>query len=124
MPSKHGSEPEPTPASASIAHICRNPFHPPPTAGGGARGRLCPHFHNCLSCPGLTIPLDAPHLARLLLFRDALDAARDHLAPDRWLNFYEEVSCSTEDILAQFPDDMHPEARALCRGLPPYPELE
>ena len=124
MPCKHDSELEATPASASVAHICRDPFRPPGTSGGSARSRLCPHFHNCMSCPGLTIPLDAPHLARLLLFRDTLDAARDRLDPHRWLIFYEELSSSTDDILSQFPDEMHLEARALCRELPPLPELE
>ena len=124
LPGKHYPEPAPTPASASIGHLCLDPFRPPRTICTDTQPQLCPHFHSCLSCPGLVVPLDAAHLAQLLLFRDTLDTARDRLDPARWHNLYEPLSFSVDDILSRFPDSLLPEARELSLTLPPFPDLE
>ena len=70
------------------------------------------------------VPLDAAHLAQLLLFRDTLYTARDRLDPARWHNLYEPLSFSVDDILSRFPDSLLPEARELSLTLPPFPDLE
>ena len=117
--------PMPKPASASIGHDCANPFLTPQTLGRDTQPRLCPHFHHCLlNCPGLVVPLDAIHLARLMLFREVLDAGHARIDPDRWRILYAPVSSTVDEILSRFPDALFSEARELLRTLPPLPELE
>ena len=41
-------------------------IRPSATASGSAAGRVCRHFGGCLRCPGLVIPIDAEHMARVL----------------------------------------------------------
>lgn len=113
-----------TPAAASLGHLCKNPFRPQDNPAPGKHPRLCRHFQSCFSCPGLVVPLDADHLAKLLLLRDALDAARARLNPARWHQIYEPTSLSLDAILTQFPDALLPDARAICHTLPPIPDIE
>ena len=87
--------------------------------------RLCSQFHKCLKCPGLVIPVDSQHLARLFRARDAFESARLRLEPERWNVLFAALYCTlVEDILPRFPDGIHAEARALADTLPPLPELE
>lgn len=71
------------------------------------------------------IPIDADHLARILLAIDCLDQAKRRLDPRRWEMLYApSYRILTGDILRDFPDAMHAEARALAATMPPLPELE
>jgi integrase len=66
----------------AFGHLCANPL-----AGvgpGAIPGRLCPRFGGCLACPGLVIPIDTEHLARILQAKCKLESARERLDPDRW----------------------------------------
>jgi integrase len=87
--------------------------------------RLCPHFGGCLACPGLVIPIDADHLARILLAIDRLDEARFRLEPQRWNLLYAPTHrILTQDLLPDFPAEMHVTARALTAAMSTLPELE
>jgi integrase len=108
-------------ATVLFSHDCLAPFI---TATDGP-ARLCPRFGGCLTCPGLVIPIDAAHLARILLAIDCLDHAKRRLDPRRWEMLYApSYRILTGDILRDFPDAMRAEARALAATMPPLPELE
>ena len=88
-------------------------------------GRLCPKFGGCLACPGLVVPLDAEHLARIIQARAHLEAARERLDPQRWARFYApSLRALTDDLLPDFPDTLFPEAGRIAATLPPLPDLE
>lgn len=111
-------------AAQCFSHRCLNPFAPPE---GRARegGELCPGFMGCLACPGLVIPLDAEHLARLLAAKARLEAAREHLDPLWWQVLYGPTyQAITEVILPDFPPDLYPAAQVLLPTLPPLIDLE
>lgn len=111
------------PASASFGHLCLDPFAGP--SPKLTKTRLCSQFHKCLKCPGLVIPVDSQHLARLLRARDAFESARRNLEPERWNILFADLYCTlVEGILPRFPDGLHAEARALADKLPALPELE
>src|SRR3954469_11989462 len=103
-----------TPAEA-FGHRCRDPLN-------GSGERLCSHFGGCLSCPGLVVPVDAIHLARVLRAIDQLEAARARLDPQRWALIYKpshDILVGT--ILPDFPAGLHEEARAIMAALPVLP---
>ena len=108
-------------ASASFGHECRDPTLP------RTRGepRLCPHFQQCLDCPGLVIPLDARHLALVLRAKNAFESACKRLHPERWKMLYADSHRRlVKDILPEFPKELEPEANTILADLPPLPELE
>ncbi len=122
-PDPSGVDPATTEPRATVpfGHDC---LAPTVTAPDGT-SRLCPRFGGCLSCPGLVIPIDADHLARILLAVDRLDEARHRLDPRRWDLLYAPTHrILTKDILADFPAGMHVAARALAATMPALPELE
>jgi hypothetical protein len=71
------------------------------------------------------IPIDADHLARVLLAIDRLEQAKHRLHPRRWEMLYAPSHRAlTQDILPDFPDALRAEAQALAAIMPPLPELE
>jgi hypothetical protein len=66
-------------ATAPFGHDCLNPLAG--TAPGTQAGQTCPHLGGCVRCPGLVIPIDAPHLARILRAKEAFERAREQLDP-------------------------------------------
>ncbi|MDX8535942.1 hypothetical protein RFM41_33795 [Mesorhizobium sp. VK25A] len=93
-----------------------------PVSGAGG---LCPKLGGCLACPGLVVPLDAEHLARILQARAHLEEARDRIDPQRWALFYaSSLRALTHDLLPDFPDELLPKARRIAATLPPLPDLE
>lgn len=108
-------------ATVLFSHDC---LAPSTTATDGTR-RLCPRFGGCLACPGLVIPIDADHLARVLLAIDRLDQAKRRLDPRRWEMLYApSYRALTQDVLPDFPDALRADALALAATMPPLPELE
>lgn len=104
-------------AAESFGHSCTDP-----TAGAE---KLCPNFGGCLSCPGLVVPVDATHLARILLTVEQLEKARTRLDPQRWALIYKPSHDRlVGGILPDFPAELHGEARALMASLPTLPALE
>ncbi|MER8461238.1 hypothetical protein NKH24_35575 [Mesorhizobium sp. M1300] len=104
-------------AAETFGHRCTDP-----TAGGE---KLCPHFGGCLSCPGLVVPIDATHLARILLAIEQLEKARTRLDPQRWALIYKPShDLLVGRILPDFPVELHGDARALMPSLPALPALE
>ena len=104
-------------AAESFGHRCTDP-----TAGGE---KLCPHFGGCLSCPGLVVPIDATHLARILLAIEQLEKARPRLDPQRWALIYKPShDLLVGGILPDFPVELHGDARALMASFPALPTLE
>lgn len=106
-----------------IAHDCLDPLG---GSGPGAEpGRACPHLGGCLTCPGLVIPLDVDHFARLLQLRQALEQARDRLDPDRWHALYAPSHrILVGELLPEFPSHLTDAAAALALSRAPIPELE
>jgi hypothetical protein len=107
----------------AFGHICTNPLVG--AAPGSTPGRMCPQFAACLTCPGLVIPVDAEHLARILQARCQLESARARIDPHRWQLLYAASHrVLTEDILPDFPIDLRPAAERLMLSLPLLPDLE
>jgi hypothetical protein len=116
-----GRPPDESRATVLFSHDC---LAPSITATDGTR-RLCPRFGGCLTCPGLVIPIDADHLARVLLAIGRLDQAKHRLDPRRWEMLYApSYRALTQDILPDFPDALRAEALALAATMPLLPELE
>lgn len=112
-----------TAPARGTAHDCLDPLGG--TGPAAEPGRACPRLGGCLVCPGLVIPLDAEHLARLLQLRRTLEEARERLDPLRWRLIYAPSHRAVvEDILPDFPDHLAGPARALAAALPPLPALE
>lgn len=110
-----------TRATVPFGHDCLAPVASDRDGGE----RLCPHFGGCLACPGLVIPIDAEHLARILAAMDRLEQARIRLDPRRWnLLYAPSWKIITQDILPDFPPEMHELARKLAASMPSLPELE
>ena len=110
-------------ATAPFGHDCLNPLAG--VASGAAAGRICPHFGGCLRCPGLVIPIDVEHMARLLQAKDELERSRDRLDPRRWeLLYAPSYRILIEDILPDFPEMLRPLAEEYVQKLPPIPTLE
>lgn len=108
-------------ATAPFGHDCLAPVAP----GRDGVDRLCPQFGGCLACPGLVVPIDVGHLARILAAVDRLEEARKRLDPKRWSLLYAPSwRILTQDILPDFPANMHEPARKLATGMPLLPELE
>lgn len=107
----------------AFGHTCANPLA---GAGPGAvPGRLCPHFGACLTCPGLVIPIDAEHLARILQAKRKLESARDRIDPHRWQLLYAPSHrILAEDILPDFPAALLTAAERIIPTLPPLPDPE
>ena len=89
-------------ATAPFSHDCLNPLAG--TASGSTAGRVCRHFGGCLRCPGLVIPIDAEHMARILQAKSELERARERLDPRRFeLLYAPSLRILVNDILPDFP---------------------
>jgi len=121
---KAGAEDAPHAKQAeTFSHICVDPLAG--AAPGAVRGRLCPSFDACLTCPGLVVPVDAEHLARVLRAKRKLEAARERIDPARWTLLYAPgYRVLVEDILPDFPAALHADAERLIAQLSPLPDLE
>ncbi len=110
-------------ATAPFGHTCLNPLAG--MASGSTAGRVCPQFGGCLRCPGLVIPIDVEHMARLLQAKEELERARDHLDPRRWeLLYAPSYRILVDDILPDFPDALRAAAEGHIGILPLIPTLE
>ncbi len=110
-------------ATVPFSHDCLNPLAG--AAPGSSPGQACPHRVGCLRCPGLVIPLDVEHLARILQARQAFERARERLDPRRWeLLYADSYRILVQDILPDFPEALQQPALALAATLPRLPELE
>lgn len=110
-------------ATAPFGHDCLNPLAG--TAPGTQAGQACQHLGGCLRCPGLVIPIDAPHLARILQAKEAFERSREQLDPQRWeLLYAPSYRILVQDILPDFPDALQAQAAALAANLPHLPALE
>ncbi len=109
------------PVMALFGHQCLAPMDERPDGGH----RVCRHLGGCLTCPGLVVPLDAEHLARLLqAYRHLLDA-RERIDGRRWSLFYApSLTVIEQDLLPAFPDDLHMEAERRIDALPALPDIE
>jgi hypothetical protein len=111
--------PEPMRVAAPFGHDCLNPL------AGDRPGKPCSRLGACLRCPGLVIPLDAEHLARILQAIETLEAARLTLDPARWSLIYgPSHRILVDDILPDFARDLHDQARTIMATLPTLPVLE
>lgn len=121
------SSPVPAPASANgpvtalFGHRCMMPTE----RDGTGNERVCAHLGGCLTCPGLIVPLDAEHYARVLQAQRHLETARDQIDPERWRLFYApSLRAIEQDLLPAFPESLLGEASALAEKLPILPDVE
>jgi hypothetical protein len=86
---------------------------------------VCPKLGGCLACPGLIVPIDPDHLARIVQATMHLEAARERIDPIRFSLFYApSLRVLTQDLLPAFPPEMMPDAERHIPALPPLPDLE
>ena len=110
-------------ATAPFGHDCLNPLTG--TQPDSSEGRVCRHFGGCLRCPGLVIPIDVEHMARVLQAKAELERARERLDPRRWELLYAPSYRSlVDDILPDFPEALGLEAWKRMTTLPSLPALE
>ncbi|BCH19560.1 hypothetical protein [Mesorhizobium sp. L-2-11] len=110
-------------ATVPFSHDCLNPATG--IAPGSAAGRICRHFGGCLRCPGLVIPIDADHMARVLQAKEELERARERIDPRRFeLLYVPSLRILTENILPDFPERLREEAERRMSTLPTLPALE
>lgn len=110
-------------ATVPFSHDCLNPVAG--TVPGSIAGRVCRHFGGCLRCPGLVIPIDAEHMARVLQAKEELERARERIDPRRFeLLYAPSLRILTDDILPDFPQSLHAEAERRMSTLPRLPALE
>lgn len=110
-------------ATVPFSHDCLNPAAG--AAPGSIAGRVCRHFGGCLRCPGLVIPIDADHMARVLQAKKELERTRERIDPRRFeLLYASSLRILTDDILPDFPRALHAEAERRMSTLPPLPALE
>jgi hypothetical protein len=120
-----GSAPARERATVPFGHDCLNPLAAGPDAPGDVKGTLCPWFGGCLRCPGLVIPLDAAHLARVLQAKRVFEDARSRLDAKRWALLYApSYRILAEEILPDFPAVLYGQANAMIPLLPQLPSLE
>ncbi|HTU61426.1 MAG TPA: hypothetical protein VMF89_23385 [Polyangiales bacterium] len=111
-----------TEATAS-GFSCRDPLAG--IAPGQKKGRLCTAWLGCFTCPNAVVPLNLETLARLLVARDELLAARQRLAAERWALLYApKLDILERDIIARFPEHMMKAAETLRSTLPQTPPIE
>ena len=107
--------------TAQLAHRCLAPGEQ--RADGTIH--ICRHIAGCLVCPGLIVPVDAEHLARILQARDHLSEAQDLVDPERWRLFYApSLQVLEQDLLPVFAPELHLAAARLLPSLPPLPDIE
>lgn len=109
------------PVTALFGHDCLGP-----TDDGHARpGRVCQKLGGCLACPGLIVPIDPDHLARIVQAIRHLETARERIDPIRFGLFYApSLQVLMQDLFPAFSPAMMPEAERLMLALPPLPDLE
>jgi hypothetical protein len=110
-------------AMVPFSHDCLNPVAG--AAPGSTADRVCRHFGGCLRCPGLVIPIDAAHMARVLQAKKELEQTRERIDPRRFELLYAPIlRILTDDILPDFPQSLHAEAERRMLALPILPALE
>ena len=110
-------------ATVPFSHDCLNPAGG--TAPGSIAGRVCRHFGGCLRCPGLVVPIDAEHMARILQAIGELERARERIDPRRFeLLYAPSLRILVDDILPDFPETLRGDAELRVLALPLLPALE
>ena len=110
-------------ATVPFSHDCLNPVAG--TAPDSIAGRVCRHFGGCLRCPGLVIPINLEHMARILQAIGELQRARERLDPRRFeLLYASSLRILVDDILPDFPQSLRAEAESRMMTLPTLPALE
>ncbi|MBA4090275.1 MAG: site-specific integrase [Sphingobium sp.] len=109
------------PVTALFGHRCMMPLE----ANGAGGTRVCRHLGGCLTCPGLIVPLDAEHCARVLQAQRHLLESRDRIDADRWNMFYApSLRVLEQDLLPAFPVEMLRGAEQQVHRLPTLPDIE
>ena len=110
-------------ATVPFSHDCLNPVAG--TAPDSIAGRVCRHFGGCLRCPGLVIPINVEHMARILQAIGELERARERIDPRRFeLLYAPSLRILVDDILPDFPQTLRGDAEQRMLALPLLPALE
>ncbi|MBB4152013.1 site-specific integrase [Sphingobium scionense] len=115
--SVHGSGP----VTALFGHRCMMPLE----ANIGNGMRVCRHLGGCLTCPGLVVPLDAEHCARVLQAQRHLLESRDRIDAERWNLFYApSLRVLEQNLLPAFAAEILSVAAQQIHRLPALPDIE
>ena len=110
-------------ATVPFSHDCLNPVAG--TAPDSIAGRVCRHFGGCLRCPGLVIPINVEHMARILQAIGELERARERIDPRRFeLLYAPSLRILVDDILPDFPQTLRGDAEQRMLALALLPALE
>ena len=110
-------------ATVPFSHDCLNPVAG--TAPNSIAGRVCRHFGGCLRCPGLVIPINVEHMARILQAIGELERARERIDPRRFeLLYAPSLRILADEILPDFPQTLRGDADQRMLALAPLPPLE
>ena len=110
-------------ATVPFSHDCLNPVAG--TAPDSIAGRVCRHFGGCLRCPGLVIPINVEHMARILQAIGELERARERIDPRRFeLLYAPSLRFLVDDILPDFPQTLRGDAEQRMLALALLPALE
>ena len=110
-------------ATVPFSHDCLNPVAG--TAPESIAGRVCRHFGGCLRCPGLVIPINVEHMARILQAIGELERARERIDPRRFeLLYAPSLRILVDDILPDFPQTLRGDAEQRMLALALLPALE
>lgn len=109
------------PVTVLFGHRCMMPLE----VGAAGGTRVCRHLGGCLTCPGLIVPLDADHCARVLQAQRHLLESRDRIDAERWKLFYApSLRVLEQDLLPAFPAEMLSGAEQQVHRLPALPDIE
>ena len=101
---------------------CKNPYQG--VAPGSNKGKRCPAFTACVTCPNAVLLLDVETLARLLQARNHYLDYECRIHPSRWEALYApQLGIIEREMLPSFDPELWKEAERLSKTLPPLPEL-
>ena len=101
---------------------CKNPYQG--IAPGSKKGKRCPAFTACLTCPNAVLLLDVETLAHLLQARNHYLDYECRIHPSRWDDLYApQLDIIEREILPRFDPELWEEAERLSKTLDPLPEL-
>ena len=108
--------------ATSLGFQCKNPYQG--IAPESKKGKRCPAFTACFTCPNAVLLLDVETLARLLQARNHYLDYECRIHPSRWEALYApQLDIIEREILPRFDPELWKEAERLSKTLHPLPEL-
>ena len=108
--------------ATALGFQCKNPYQG--IAPGSKKGKRCPAFTACFTCPNAVLLSDVETLARILQARNHYLDYECRIHPSRWEALYApQLGIIQREILPRFDPELWKEAERLSKTLHPLPEL-